>query len=96
MNVHIIPGLRCFDGDDVPPEGPQSQPLTFEELDPGNRFIAFPRDGDDSGHGGYRSGQRLFEKLAEDDGNALEPNAVAVNTETKSHMPASMPVLRIV
>ena len=95
MNVNVVPGLPCFS---APPEPsrPQSDPLAFEDLDPGNLFIAFPRDGDDSGHGGYRPGQRLFKKLAEDDGNALEPNAVAVNTETKSHMPASMPVLRII
>jgi hypothetical protein len=40
-----------------------STPLTFGELRPGDFFIGFPVDGDDSGHGGYRNGSYLFIKL---------------------------------
>ncbi len=41
---------------------PTSKPLTYGELKPGDRFIAFPTDGDDAGHGGYRLGSYLFVK----------------------------------
>jgi len=40
-----------------------STPLTFKELQEGAKFICFPIDGDDSGHGGYRQGSYLFTKL---------------------------------
>jgi hypothetical protein len=40
-----------------------SIPLTFGELAEGKTFIAFPSDGDDSGHGGYRQSQYVFTKL---------------------------------
>ncbi len=41
----------------------QSKPLTFGELKAGQKFISFPTDGDDSGHGGFRKGAYLFTKL---------------------------------
>lgn len=40
-----------------------SKPLTFGELAVGEHFIAFPQDGDDSGHGGYRGTSWVFEKI---------------------------------
>jgi hypothetical protein len=40
-----------------------SKPLTFIELVGGDRFIAFPVDSDDSGHGGYQKGGYIFQKL---------------------------------
>ncbi len=39
-----------------------SKPLTFKELCIGDKFIGFPSDGDDSGHGGFRKGSYIFEK----------------------------------
>ena len=42
----------------------QSKPLTVGDLDVGETFIFFPDDGDDSGHGGFRGGGRLFVKIA--------------------------------
>lgn len=41
----------------------QSKPLTFGELNCGDKFIAFPSDGDDDGHGGFRKGDWLFQKM---------------------------------
>jgi hypothetical protein len=40
----------------------QSTPLKFKELAPGSRFVGFPMDGDDHGHGGYRKGHYLIIK----------------------------------
>lgn len=39
-----------------------SKPLTLGELEPETMFIFFPSDGDDSGHGGFRGGPRIFIK----------------------------------
>jgi hypothetical protein len=44
-------------------EGCQSKPKTLGDLKAGDKFIFFPMDGDDSGHGGFRSGTRLFVKI---------------------------------
>ena len=41
-----------------------SEPLTFRELEVGEKFVSFPVDGDDSGHGGYRRGSYLFIKTS--------------------------------
>lgn len=37
--------------------------LTFGDLKPGDFFIAFPEDGDNSGHGGYLGSQNVFLKI---------------------------------
>lgn len=39
-----------------------SKPLTLADLSVGDVFIRFPMDGDDSGHGGFKGGARLFVK----------------------------------
>jgi hypothetical protein len=41
----------------------ESTPITVRDLKVGEKFIFFPYDGDDSGHGGFRGGARLFEKI---------------------------------
>ena len=77
----------------------QSKPLTFVELVVGDHFIAFPTDGDDAGHGGYRGAQNLFKKIrdmrSQSASDALVQNAVATTSGVLSCMPASMPVLKI-
>lgn len=76
----------------------QSMPLTFAELEIGEHFIAFPHDGDDSGHGGFRRGQNLFRKISAEDRTGpaqLVENAQATGTGTRSHMPLGMRVLKI-
>lgn len=39
-----------------------SKPLTFGELKQGDKFIVFPEDGDDHGHGGFRNGAWIMMK----------------------------------
>jgi hypothetical protein len=58
-----------------------SKPLTFKEVPEGATFIAFPRDGDDSGHGGFRQGSHLFTKLRLTKGSK-EENAMRNNDGT--------------
>lgn len=66
----------------------------FTELGIGKAFIAFPRDGDDSGHGGYRKPYRLFWKIS----NAAPPmdNAVATACRTPSSFPLAMEVIAVI
>jgi hypothetical protein len=42
---------------------PWSKVLTFKELKIGDRFILFPRPGDDHGHGGLKGGEALCQKI---------------------------------
>jgi hypothetical protein len=73
-----------------------STPLTFKELPDGAKFISFPVEGDDMGHGGYRSGFNLFTKLAiYDYEKHYTNNAVRNDTGTLSHMPPDMQVILI-
>lgn len=69
--------------------GTQSEPLTFGELGEGDHFISFPLDGDDSGHGGFRAGSRLFTKL--DDECARAGNGTSI-----SRMPATMRITKVI
>lgn len=48
-----------------------STPLTFGELEVGDHYVAFPRDGDDSGHGGYRGEHYVFKKTGTNEGTRL-------------------------
>jgi len=38
------------------------EPLTFRDLEVGDRFILMPLPGDNSGHGGFLNGSYLFKK----------------------------------
>lgn len=76
----------------------RSQPLTFGELKIGDRFIGFPTDGDDSGHGGYRGGSYLFEKIGDEDRtseNLPLDNAKRLKYGSTSHVPLGMNVLLV-
>lgn len=66
-----------------------SQPLTFDELNIGNRFIAFPTDGDDNGHGGYRTGAYVFEKTT-------PTTAQRLNCGTLSEFAGIMQVFKVI
>ena len=70
-----------------------SKPLTFAELAPNDHFIAFPVDGDDSGHGGFRNGSYLFRKLEPREGQ--RHNAMQDWNGSLSHMPEGMEVLKV-
>lgn len=63
------------------------QKLEFGELQVGDHFIGFPLPGDNSGHGGYLKGHRLFVKTDREharDGRGEE-----------SHMPVGMFVVKV-
>jgi len=40
-----------------------SKKLTLKDLKEGSKFIFFPVDGDNHGHGGYLKGEWLFQKV---------------------------------
>lgn len=42
----------------------ESIPLTFGELEEGNKFIALPSPGDENGHGGLKGTFNIFIKIA--------------------------------
>jgi hypothetical protein len=46
----------------------ENEKLTFGELKRGDMFIAFPRPGDNSGHGGYKGTHWIYYKC--EDGKA--------------------------
>ena len=69
-----------------------SDKLTFGELKLGDKFIAFPLPGDDSGHGGYKGGHVLFYKW--DNGKNI--CAKSFTHETLSDIPDTMHVIKIV
>jgi len=78
--------------------GTTSKPLTFGELKIGDFFIGFPEDGDDSGHGGYRRGSYLFEKVEERKPERRYmhgDNAIKVCDGVESHMPDGMKVVKV-
>jgi len=50
-------------------------PLTFRDLQVGQKFICFPEPGDNQGHGGLKSAHFLFEKTLQQIPNE---NGVAV------------------
>ncbi len=68
-----------------------SQPRIFGELEPGKRFIGFPLDGDNSGHGGFQGGHVLFIKIAPTE----RGNARAVTSGATSHIPDGMAVIEV-
>jgi hypothetical protein len=72
----------------------QSKPLTFSELKEGETFISFPTDGDDSGHGGYRDGAWLFQKLRMSKGSDGE-NAVRMRDGTLTQWYDHMEVYKV-
>jgi hypothetical protein len=71
-----------------------SKPLTFGEIPEGSKFIGFPLDGDDSGHGGYRGKHYIFTKLRLFKGKNGE-NAVKDCNGTLSCFPDGMQVLPV-
>jgi hypothetical protein len=76
----------------------QSEPLTFGELKIGKKFIGFPIDGDDAGHGGFRGTHNIFIKTREDKSKPQQipkHNAMTVRDGTPSHMPAGMRVIQV-
>ena len=79
--------------------------LTFGDLKVGDMFIDFPTDGDNSGHGGFKTGYVLFKKIEskilKEDGIVLKTplisfKAMRVSSRRFSSIPDSMEVIKIV
>lgn len=72
---------------------------TFGDLKVGDKFIFFPQDGDNSGHGGYLGAHRVFVKV--EPAEAPPPKYGAPRENAKddrgvySHMPDTMHVIKI-
>ena len=79
------------------------RPLTFKELGVGDKFIAFPLPGDNSGHGGFRGSMNLFTKTEKSriyyDTSKIKfgvPTGVAIDYRgVESMLPHSMHVIKI-
>lgn len=82
----------------------QSRPMEFAELSVGEYFIAFPLDGDDGGHGGFRGSANVFRKVSDEDRISdleLAQNSVCIAHRSSNgrvittHSPPTMQVLRV-
>ena len=78
------------------------EPLTFGELEVGQKFICLPCPGDNHGHGGFRGTHHIFTKTHEiiktlASVYAGNPTGRAMNNsrQTPSDFPHSMFVIRI-
>ena len=71
--------------------GGKPRVLTFGDLETGDKFISFPVDGDNSGHGGYLGTHYIFMKLL---GSVDGDNSVKMNG-TLSTMPDGMSVIKV-
>lgn len=83
--------------------------LTFGDLEVGDKFIGFPSDGDNEGHGGYLCSHTLFKKInpCYEKGNikifksgitnqpSLEMNMISVEAGILSHYPNNMFVIKV-
>ncbi len=76
----------------------ESTPLTFGELKIGDHFVDFPTDGDDSGHGGFRKGAYVFQKIKKEKTTHKEvyENAVRLFDKNKSGFPDAMTVYKVI
>lgn len=78
--------------------GPEAK-LSFGELKVGEKFIGLYLPGDNRRHGGYRKTHFIFQKLdlknIKIDELHGDENSVKLSTNVFSHMPDSMPVIRV-
>jgi len=63
--------------------------LTFADLDAGDKFITFPDDGDNAGHGGYLWGAYLFLKIN-------DQKAVNISRHISENFSAGMEVIHVI
>ena len=74
------------------------EPLTFGDLESGERFIALPLPGDNGGHGGFRGSHQVFSKITtmfKEGHNAISSETQSRRKQTTSHIPDSMLVIRV-
>ena len=72
------------------------EPLAFGDLKQGDKFIALPIPGDNSGHGGFKGAQYIFVKIKKISGPCGSyDNAVKIKSGTFSMVPDSMSVIKV-
>lgn len=69
----------------------ESEYLTFGELATSDQFISLPRSGDNSGHGGFKQPHYIFMKTAKN----KDGNAIRMKDGSPSHMPDTMPIIKL-
>lgn len=90
--IDVLIDYRNDINNDIPTT--ESKPLTFGELKLGDHFVDFPMDGDDSGHGGFRKGVYVFEKIGKQ--HDRPENAIRVMDDMDSTFPDTMQVYKII
>ena len=65
--------------------------LTFEELELGDKFICFPEDGDNNGHGGYKITHWVFKKAKKGD----EYFGIRLIDSNHSSFPNEMEIIKV-
>lgn len=73
----------------------RNEKLTFEDLKIGDRFIAFPLPGDNSGHGGYKGAHWIFMKIEIVGELSPRYRSVRLCTGSLLKMDDSMPVIKV-
>lgn len=74
----------------------ENEKLTFGELKVGDKFIAFPRPGDNAGHGGYKVTHWIFQKVnVLKDNNAVRFNPPPTGVKNFTSLPDSMEVIKV-
>lgn len=73
------------------------EPLTFGELEVGQKFIFLPQPGDNSGHGGLRCAHRIFIKTHQGGlpFGSRYGRSIDLHIGTLSDQPDSMPVILV-
>lgn len=66
---------------------------TFGDLRVGEKFIALPLPGDNSGHGGFKGKSWIFQRVRRSKGS--DRNALRLKDGVLCSNPDSMPVLRV-
>ena len=69
--------------------------LRFDELEVGDKYIALPTPGDNSGNGGFRTSYFIFVKTNPVEFKNSTKNALRLDDGVSSYSPSSMPVIKL-
>lgn len=78
----------------------ECEPLTFGDLQKGDKFISMPSPGDNSGHGGFLNGSYLFMKTdlvthSTPFSKSLPANSIRLSDGSPTHCHDTMWILKI-
>jgi hypothetical protein len=72
------------------------KPLTFKELNEGDKYISLPVPGDNEGHGGFRGTHNIFGKIKPIKNNfGVYENAVRLNDGILSSHPDDLYIIKV-